>query len=159
MLVVLNNIFPFAKKNGLCINIKSLCFMYKLQRSFRMTLCLKKSLLFLFSTSFNPWCILKMFVLRLDKWCQQTAKEQIEPSECRVKVYAWESMLESSVFELREAGRFSTPWDKESHMARKLSGGGGGGVCLWPGPGGGPLTSLCLVSTVFVWQLSGANWT
>ena len=33
----------------------------------------------------------------------------MEPSECGVKVYAWEPRLEPSEFELREVGRFSTP--------------------------------------------------
>lgn len=57
-----------------------------------------------------------MFVLGIDKLCQQPAKEQIEPSECGVKVCAWEPG--PSEFEMREVGRFPIHSDRESHSQK-----------------------------------------
>lgn len=102
MLVVLNSILSFAKRNGLCINIKPSFHVSCITCKVFLLDFVWKVLWFLFSTSLNPWCMLKMFVLGLDRWCQRSAKEQMEPSECGVKC-----MLENQVWSL-----LSLNWEK-----------------------------------------------
>lgn len=61
-----------------------------------------------------------MFVFGIDKLCQQSAKEQIEPSECGVKVCSWEPR--PSEFEMREVGSDFLYPQRERATTRKRKG-------------------------------------